>query len=131
MWDYDCGAAPVVDGGNQVIGMITDRDIAIAASTKGRLATEITVGEVMSGNVYACAADEDAKSALDTMRRKRVRRLPVIDNDGKLVGILSINDIVLRAEETRGRQTPEISYDDVVNTFKALCERSRAHQAGA
>jgi CBS-domain-containing membrane protein len=131
MWDYDCGAAPVVDDSDRVIGMITDRDIAIAASTKGRPATEITVREVISGNVYACAADEDIKSALNTMRRERVRRLPVISDDRKLAGILSINDIVLRAEEARGRQTPEISYEDVMNTFKALCERSRAHQAGA
>jgi CBS domain-containing protein len=55
MWDYDFGTMPVVDDEDRVMGMITDRDIAIAASTKGRLATEITVGEVMSGNVYACA----------------------------------------------------------------------------
>src|SRR5688572_14794835 len=55
MWDYDFGAMPVVDDTNRVMGMITDRDIAIAAATKGRLATEINVGEVISGNVYACA----------------------------------------------------------------------------
>ncbi len=130
MWDYDCGAMPVVDDSNRVMGMITDRDIAIAAATKGRRATEITVGEVMSGNVYACARDEDVKSALRTMRRERVRRLPVIGADGKLAGILSINDIVLRAEEGKGRQAPAISYEDVVSTFKAVCEHSKMFQAG-
>jgi CBS domain-containing protein len=130
MWDYDCGAMPVVDDSNRVMGMITDRDIAIAAATKGRRATEITVGEVMSGNVYACARDEDVKSALKTMRRERVRRLPVIDADGKLAGILSINDVVLRAEEGKGRQAPEISYEDVVGAFKAVCEHSRTFRAG-
>ena len=67
MWDYDFGAMPVVDDEDRVMGMITDRDIAIAASTKGRLATEINVGEVMSGNVYACALDEEIGSALKTM----------------------------------------------------------------
>jgi CBS domain-containing protein len=130
MWDYDFGAMPVVDDSNRVMGMITDRDIAIAAATKGRRATDITVGEVMSGNVYACAGDEDVKSALRTMRRERVRRLPVISGDGRLVGILSINDIVQRAEESKGRQVPDISYDDVVSTFKAVCERPRTFQAG-
>jgi CBS domain-containing protein len=130
MWDYDCGAMPVVDDSNRVMGMITDRDIAIAAATKGRPATEIAIGEVMSGNVYACARDEDVKSALKTMRRERVRRLPVIGSDGKLAGILSINDVVLRAGEVKGKQAPEISYEDVVSTFKALCEHSRAFQAG-
>jgi CBS-domain-containing membrane protein len=130
MWDHDCGTMPVVDDLNRVMGMITDRDIAIAASTKGRRATDITVGEVMSGNVYACARNEDIKSALKTMRRERVRRLPVIGHDGKLAGILSLNDIVLRAEDGKGRQAPEISYDEVISTFKAVCEHSKAFQAG-
>ena len=130
MWDYDCGAMPVVDDSNRVIGIITDRDIAIAAATKGRRATDISVGEVMSGNVYACARDEDIKSALKTMRRERVRRLPVIGSDGRLAGILSVNDIVLHAEEGKGKQAPEISYDDIVSTFKAVCEHSKAFQAG-
>jgi len=130
MWDYDCGAMPVVDDSNRVMGIITDRDIAIAAATKGRRATDISVGEVMSGNVYACARDEDVKSALKTMRRERVRRLPVIGHDGKLAGILSLNDVVLRAEDGKGRQAPEIPYDEVMSTFKAVCEHSRAFQAG-
>jgi CBS domain-containing protein len=130
MWDYDCGAMPVVDDSNRVIGMITDRDIAIAAATKGRRATDITVGEVMSGNVFACARDEDVKSALKTMRRERVRRLPVISSDGRLAGILSINDIVLRAEEGKGKHVPDISYDEIVSTFKSVCEHPKAFQAG-
>jgi CBS domain-containing protein len=131
MWDYDCGALPVVDDENRVMGMITDRDIAIATATKGRLATDINVGEVMSGNVYACAVNEDINSALKTMRREKVRRLPVIGANGKLAGILSINDIVLRAEQTKTRQTPEISYDEVMSVFKAVCEHSRSFQAVA
>ncbi len=129
MWDYDFGAMPVVDDMNRVMGMITDRDIAIAASTKGRLATEIAVGEVMSGNVYACALNEDISSALKTMRREKVRRLPVIGNDGKLAGMLSLNDVVLRSGEARGRQVPEIAYEDVMSTFKAVCEHHRMAQA--
>jgi CBS domain-containing protein len=131
MWDYDCGALPVVDDENRVMGMITDRDIAIATATKGRLATDINVGEVMSGNVYACALDEDINSALKTMRREKVRRLPVIGANGKLAGILSINDVVLRAEQTKAKQTPEISFDEVMSVFKAVCEHSRSFQAVA
>jgi CBS domain-containing protein len=126
MWDYDFGAMPVVDDEDRVMGMITDRDIAIAASTKGCLATEITVGEVMSGNVYACALDEEISSALKIMRREKVRRLPVIGKDGKLAGLLSINDVVLHAGEARG----EIPYEDVMSTFKAVCKHSKTSQAG-
>jgi CBS domain-containing protein len=104
----DFGAMPVVDDANRVMGMITDRNIAIATWSKGRLATEINVGEVMSGNVYACALDEDVSSALKTMRREKAPRLPVIGRDGKLTGVISINDIVLRAEEAKERRAPEI-----------------------
>jgi CBS domain-containing protein len=131
MWDNDCGVLPVVDSESRVMGMITDRDIAIAASTKGRLTTQINVGEVMSGNVYACAEDEDIKSALHTMRREKVRRLPVINYDGKLAGILSLNDIVLRAGEARTGWAPEISQEEVVSTFKAICEHPRVQQQQA
>jgi CBS domain-containing protein len=131
MWDYDCGVLPVVDYDGRVTGMITDRDIAIAAATRGRLTTQIRVGEVMSGNVYACAEDEDIKSALNTMRRERVRRLPVINYEGKLAGILSLNDIVLRAEESRVGRAPEISQEDVMGTFKAICEHTGVQQQQA
>ena|SRR5262245_58075685 len=128
MWDNDCGVLPVVDNENRVMGMITDRDIAIAASTRGQVTSQIRVGDVMSGNVYACAEDEDLKSALHTMRREKVRRLPVINYDGRLAGILSLNDIVLRAGEARTGWAPEISQEEVVSTFKAICEHSRLQQ---
>jgi CBS domain-containing protein len=128
MWDYDCGVLPVVDYEGRVMGMITDRDIAIAAATRGRLTTQIRVGEVMSGNVYACAEDEDIRSALNTMRREKVRRLPVINYEGKLAGILSLNDVVLRAEESRPGRAPEIPQEEVMNTFRAICEHSRVQQ---
>jgi CBS domain-containing protein len=131
MWNNDCGILPVVDSESRVSGMITDRDIAIAASTKGRLTTQINVGEVMSGNVYACAEDEDIKSALHTMRREKVRRLPVINYDGKLAGILSLNDIVLRAGEARTGWAPEITQEEVVSTFKAICEHPKVQQQQA
>jgi CBS domain-containing protein len=131
MWDYDCGVLPVVDYDGRVMGMITDRDIAIAAATRGLLTTQIRVGDVMSGNVHACAEDEDIKSALLTMRREKVRRLPVINYEGKLAGILSLNDIVLRAEESRTGRAPEIPQDEVMSTFRAICEHSRVQQQQA
>ena len=66
MWDNDCGALPVVDERDRAVRMITDRDIAIAAATKGRLASEIPVGEVMTGQMSACAPYDDIQSALET-----------------------------------------------------------------
>jgi CBS domain-containing protein len=123
MWDNNCGTLPVVDGVGKVLGMITDRDIAIAVATRGRLASEITVGEVVSGKVAACAVDEDIKSALKKMGQERVRRIPVINREGILQGILSLDDAAIHAQEGKRGQMPDLSYEDVVNTYKAICER--------
>jgi CBS domain-containing protein len=122
MLDYDCGALPVVNHENKVIGMITDRDIAIAAATKARLASEIPVSEVISRKVYSAMPDEDIYTALKTMRHEKVRRLPIVNRDGVLQGILSLNDIALRAEEEEGRLHPELTYEGAMSAFKAICE---------
>jgi CBS domain-containing protein len=122
MWQGDCGVLPVVADGGKVVGVITDRDIAIALGTKARPAPEITAGEVMSGQVYACRPEDDIHTALKTIRRDKVHRLPVIDEEGNIRGILSMNDVVLQAEQPDGRKKAALTYEDAVNTFKALCE---------
>lgn len=122
MWDYDCGILPVVAEGGKVVGVITDRDICMAAVMKGRNLANIAVEDVISGDVFACTADDDVRTALKTMQEKKVRRLPVVDADDKLEGILSMNDLVLKAEEAKEKKAPEISYSDVVNTYKSICE---------
>ena len=131
MLDYDCGALPVVNDENKMVGMITDRDIAIAAATKGRLASEIPVSEVISRKVYSATLGEDIYMALRTMRREKIRRLPIVNRDGMLQGILSLNDIALRAEEEEGRHHPELTYEGAMSTFKAVCEHRQARLAAA
>jgi CBS domain-containing protein len=131
MLDYDCGALPVVNNENKVIGMITDRDIAIAAATKARLASEIPVGEVISRKVFFATLDEDIYTALKTMRHEKIRRLPIVNRDGVLQGILSLNDIALRAEEEEGRRHPELTYEAAMSAVKAICEHRPARQAAA
>lgn len=121
MFAGDCGALPVLHE-HKVMGILTDRDIAIALGTRGKHASEIPVGEVMSTRMYACAPDDDIHTALKTLRREKVRRLPVIDSHGELQGIVSMNDVVLHAEHAHGQKAPDLTYDDVVSTFKAICE---------
>jgi len=125
MWEHDCGFIPVVDDAEKVTGVITDRDICIALSTRDRQPSQITVGEVTSIPAFVCSPDDDIQTALETMSKERLHRLPVVNADRGLVGILSINDILLHAEKSAGK-TPEISYDDVVQAFQAIC----AHPAG-
>jgi CBS domain-containing protein len=129
MWEYDCGALPVVNEANQVLGLITDRDIAIAVGTRGRCASEIAISEVISGKVFTATLDEDVHTALRTMRHEKIRRLPITNREGMLQGILSINDIVLRAEEDKGRRHPELNYEDAMSTVKAICEHRPAQHA--
>jgi CBS domain-containing protein len=120
MWNRDCGSVPVVDTERRVVGMITDRDICMAVATRNRLASEIKVGEVMTGRVYACAPDDRIKDALETMQSAQLRRLPVVDNDGVLHGILSINDVVLHSGQ--GQSKKHVSHRDAMATLKILCE---------
>lgn len=121
MWDGDCGTLPVADDDGKVIGMITDRDICIAAATKHQNISEIKVGEVISGEVQSCSPDMSVHNALKIFEQARVRRLPVVGEDGKLQGILSMNDIVLHTGEGSDKKTTGISYAEVINTFKAIC----------
>ncbi len=120
MWDSDCGVLPVVDSEGKVIGMITDRDICMAAATRHRDVAEFSVWETTAGHVYACSPDDDVRDALKTMAEHRVRRLPVVNGDGLLLGILCMNDLILQAQESKGKKTPELPYERVMNALKVI-----------
>jgi CBS domain-containing protein len=119
MWRGDFGALPVVTPAGKVVGMITDRDICIAAATKHRDPAKIRVQEAISGRVYGCSPDTEIHEALKIMQEKQVRRLPIIRaDDGRLAGILSINDLALQAQ---GGPRAELSAQDVESTIRAIC----------
>jgi predicted transcriptional regulator len=121
MWDNDCGTLPVVADGGHVIGMITDRDICMATALNRRAPGKMAVGEVVTGKVFACSPEDDVREALKTMQHEGIRRLPVVKPDGTLSGIVSMNDVVLKAQEAVDGKAPELSYADVVSTFKGIC----------
>jgi CBS domain-containing protein len=117
MWINDCGVLPVLDDG-KLTGIVTDRDVCIAVGTRNCRPSETTVKDVASRAVQTCTPDDDVHTAMATMRRAQVRRLPVTE-DGKVVGILALNDIILAAEHKYGN----LDYDDVMNTIKAVSQR--------
>lgn len=126
MWRNDCGVVPVVHPATQkTIGVVTDRDICMALATRHRKPGDIRVDELMSGRLVAVHPEDDVHVALDAMRVERVRRVPVLDQQDVLAGMLSINDLVLAAEPPTGRVRPELSVLEVMNTLKAIC----GHQA--
>jgi len=127
MWRGDFGILPVVADGQKVVGMITDRDICMAAATKHHDPANIRVKEVISGKVYGCSPDTDIREALKIMQQKQVRRLPIISaEDGRLQGILSMNDLALKAKTERNA---ELSAEDVENTLRAVCTHRPVAQA--
>jgi len=121
MWDYDCGVVPIVDEAGKVLGVVTDRDICIGTATRGRPASHIAAREVASSLVHACLVDDDVASALDMMKRFRIRRLPVIDDHGALRGMLSLNDILVRPQAKTGPSSKQI-----VDALRHICEPQRS-----
>lgn len=117
-WEQGCGALPVVENG-RAIGMITDRDVSIALGTRNVKAGDAFVREVALPKVFFCLPQDDIHTALTTMRAQQVRRLPVVDSTGALAGILSLDDVVLFAED---KAIGELTYTDVVDVMKAIYE---------
>ena len=99
MSQHDCGAIPVVDDeqSRHLCGMITDRDIAIRGVARGRGA-ETRVADLMTNDVESCSADADLKEVERVMTSRQVRRVPIIDADGELVGIVSQADLACSGE---------------------------------
>lgn len=97
LWKTRRGSLPMVNETGVVESIITDRDVAIALGTRNARASEIRVSDVVPARVFTCRAGDDALDALDTMVSQNVRRLPVVDEENKVVGILSIDDLIRRA----------------------------------
>ena len=119
MFNRNCGFLPVVGDQQRVVGVVTDRDIAIALGTQNRLPGEITVAEVATRKVHSCRPDYHIHMALDTMAENKVRRLVVVNEQNQFEGVLSMDDVVHFAETTPGGKA-DLSADDVLRTLKTL-----------
>jgi len=97
MWDRDLGALPVVNDARQPIGMITDRDTCMAAYTQGVALFDGTVASAMSKTLVVCNVSSPISEIRALMIQARVRRLPVVDGEGTLVGMVGLSDIVKEA----------------------------------
>lgn len=110
MAKLDVGALPVCDG-ERLVGMVTDRDIAVRAVAEGRDPDTTTVRDCMSPKIVYCFEDQSLDEARQVMEEKQIRRLPVISRDKQLVGILAIGDLAIKTDEVRqlGETLQEIS----------------------
>ncbi len=118
MWDHDIGVVPVVDTDDRLKGVVTDRDIAMAAYLKNRSLQSVGVQEVMSIDVKTVRPVDTLSDAASTMADHQIRRLPVVDDEGRLIGMLSLNDLA----EVSGKPKPDgISKQKVADTLRAIC----------
>lgn len=117
MWEEDCGVLPVVDEAGRLVGMVTDRDICMAAYTRGLPVSQIAVFGAMATQVFSCHAQEFVDAAERLMSKMQIRRLPVVDEDNRPVGVLSLADLA------RNATAPEGGHDldhEIVQTLAAI-----------
>lgn len=110
MRELSIGALPVCDG-QKLIGMLTDRDIVVRGVAQGLDAATATAAECMTAEITFCFDDEELETARGLMKDQQIRRLPVVDREKQLVGILSLGDLAIKTDEVlqAGETVREIS----------------------
>lgn len=98
MRDLDIGSLPVYDG-VRLLGMVSDRDLAIRVVAEGKNPQATAVSEVMSPDVISCAEDDEVDDAAGLMQRRLVRRLIVLDDEGRMTGIVSLGDLATQQSD--------------------------------
>ena len=130
MREVDCGCVPVVEAANgRVLGMITDRDICLAAFLSGLPLRALRIDSVMEGAVQTCIPEDDVTKAADVMRHARIRRLPVVNGGGEIVGILSLNDMA-RATKRAGNPNG-VRPEEVVGILASISVPRGAEEPGS
>ena len=124
MEDVGCGILPVVDLRRRLLGVVTDRDLLLALAGTDRTARQMMVQDAMNRDVTTCGADDDLGSALQAMRRHAVRRLPVVDCEGHVIGVLSIDDIVRWGVVPTG-----VRAAFVIDALNQICDRRTSTQS--
>ncbi|MDH3589485.1 MAG: CBS domain-containing protein [Gammaproteobacteria bacterium] len=123
LWQSDCGALPVCDPADsrKVVGMVTDRDICMHAHFNHRPLDELIVDGAMTHGVKTCRMTDDVHIAEQIMSSAAIRRLPVVDDSGNLVGIVSLADIAGEAAKQRRLDRPEVTETEIAGTLSAIC----------
>ncbi len=109
MWEGNFGAVPVVDDQGRAIAMVTDRDICIAAYTQGRSIWDIPVEVAMSKQLYSVKPTDSIAQVEQILQTQQVHRMPVVGGDGRVVGIVALQDIVREAVRQRHGMRKEVS----------------------
>jgi CBS domain-containing protein len=118
MWEFDCGIIPVVNDAGRLAGVVTDRDICMAAYTQGKPLREIAVETALATPVVAVFGNDSIDAAEELLRANQIHRLPVLDQDSRPIGLLSVNDLA-RAAARAGNSSVD---RELVATVAAICQ---------
>jgi predicted transcriptional regulator len=130
MYKSNIGFLPVVDKDNKVVGTITDRDITMAIGRTNTPVHELKIHEIMNKKVHTVDSKDDAAMALKIMRTKQVGRLPVVDTENRLKGVISLMGIAHRIKNNSQKNELEHSGEEnIINTLHSLAERSQKLQS--
>lgn len=124
MWDSDCGVVPVVNDEGCAVAMITDRDICMAAYTQGKPLAEIEVRSAMSHELYSCGPNDSLQEVEEMMRSHSIRRVPVLDEVGRPVGIVSMNDLArisMKQHPSASAGGNGVTPSSVARTLSTIC----------
>lgn len=117
MWEHDCGIVPIVDDTQRLVGVVTDRDICMAAYTKGRALREIEIREVAMKPTATVSPKDSVRAVEEVMKHHQVRRVVVTDDRHRPVGVVSLNDLARHI----GRQPNGVSSEEISSTLAAIC----------
>ena len=125
MWDHDCGALPVINDVGILDGIITDRDICMAAYTRERALSGILVADAMTSKVFTCRPQDSLDTAEGVMSARRVRRIPIVDAQNHPVGLLSLDDVACACNGAASNGSHKMARQ-LTATLAKICEPSLA-----
>lgn len=129
MWEHDCGAIPIVNDKGKLVGMLTDRDICMAAYTQGRPLDEIPIHLAMAKHVQSVRREQPVAEVEELMASQQLRRIPVVDPAGIPIGIVTVND--LTREAVRPTSHLKGGLTKVMQTLASICTTRRKNEKAA
>ena|ERR1700756_5749517 len=126
MSKYNIGSMPVVNDSKKVIGVITDHDICVKLGKTNKTISQLSVHEAMSSEAHTCKPEDSASTVLKIMRTKKVGRVPVVDKEGHLKGVVSLMGIIRKIKDSR--EKAELEYkgeENIINTLHSLANRKQ------
>lgn len=120
MWENDCGAVPVVDQTGKLVGIITDRDLAMAAHLQNVSLRESRVANAMARDVKSCGPLDTPATVQSLMQQHKIRRVPVVDADRRLVGMVTLGDLAYAMSSTQTLGGDGMTWTAIAHTLSAV-----------